>query len=294
MSVLAAVSAFATLAGCAADDEREPPPPPEYRSTHYRIDRIELPQSSQEAFDAGLDLDGDGEADNAGGNALAVLQTLIETAGEELPLSVQAGLDGGRVDWIVEIGRDTILPERAAAALHAAADSDRDFSYEIADGVGLVGDGRDQGDAVVTHAGHGRVPASFLADVNGDWPVTWVNGIAVALAVHELAGGELEGRIGFATRGDFAPVVAGPLAEFMTERLQAGTLVYAADMDADRDGVITEEEFLASPLAQALLGPDVDLLDEDSDPATFAPGQDGALDSMSAGFRVHATAIDVE
>lgn len=298
MSALAAIGAFATLlpalAGCAADDEPEPPVPPDYRSTYYRIDRIEVPQSSEEAEAAGLDLDGDGQADNAGGNALAVFQALIETAGEELPRSVQTGLDAGRVDWIIEIGRDTVLPGRAAAALHRAAAGDRDGSYQIGDGVALVGDGRDDGDLLRTDSGDGVVPAAFLADVIGDWPVTWVNGIAVAVALRAPSDGELEGRIAFATRGDFAPVVAGPLAAFMTERLQAGTLEYAADMDADDDGVISEEEFLASDLTQALLGPDVDLLDEDSDPPAFDPGQDGAIDSMSAGFRVHATAVDLE
>lgn len=283
MSALLAIGAFAALAGCAADDDPEPDVPPDYRSTYYRIDRIELPQSSAEADEAALDLDGDGEVDNAGGNALAVFQVLIETAGERLPISVQDGLDSGRVDWIIEIGRDTVIPGRAAAALHRAADADRDARYEIADGVELVGDGRDDGDRFRTRAGRGVVPAAFLADVIGDWPVTWVNGVAVALEMRSPPGGELAGRIAFATRRDFGPVVAGPLAAFMTERLQAGTLVYAADMDTDGDLVITEEEFLASPLTRSLLGPDLDLVDDD-----------GALDSMSAGFRVHATAVDLE
>jgi hypothetical protein len=282
MSALLAIGAFAALAGCAADDDPEPDVPPDYRSTYYRIDRIELPQSSAEADEAALDLDGDGEVDNAGGNALAVFQVLIETAGEQLPVSVQDGLDSGRVDWIIEIGRDDIIPGRAAAALHRAADADGDARYEIDDGVELVGNGRDDGDRLRTRAGRGVVPAAFLADVIGDWPVTWVNGVALALEMR-ASGAELAGRIAFATRRDFGPVVAGPLAAFMTERLQAGTLVYAADMDTDGDLVITEEEFLASPLTQALLGPDLDLVDDD-----------GALDSMSAGFRVHATAVDVE
>jgi hypothetical protein len=284
MSALAAIVGFATLAvlaGCETEDE--PAPPPDYRSTYYRIDRIDLPQTTEEALDASLDLDGDGSTDNAGGNALVVLQSVIETAGERLPLTVQAGLDGGRVDWIVEIGRDTVVPGRAAAALHAGADSDQDGVYEIADGLALAGHGSEDGDAVRTGAGRGRVPASFLADVIGDWPVTWVNGIALAVSLRQPSTDEVEGLIGFATRGDFGPVVAGPLAELMTERLQAGTLVLAADMDADHDGIITEEEFLDSPLSQALLGPDVDLLDDD-----------GSVDSMSAGFRVHASAVDVE
>ena len=283
MSALLAIGAFAALAGCAADDDPEQEVPPDYRSTWYRIDRIELPQSSAEADEAALDLDGDGEVDNAGGNALAVFQVVIETAGEQLPLSVQDGLDGGRVDWLIEIGRDTVLPGRAAAALHRAADADRDARYEIDDGVELVGDGRDDGDRLRTRAGRGVVPAAFLADVIGDWPVTWVNGVSLALEMRAPSGGELDGRIAFATRRDFGPVVAGPLAAFMTERLQAGTLVYAADMDTDGDLVITEEEFLASPLTQVLLQPDLDLLDDD-----------GALDSMSAGFRVHATTVDLE
>ena len=285
MSALAAfgcLAALATLGGCALDDEGEPPVPPEYRSTYYRIDRIDLPQGAQDADAAALDLDDDGEVDNVGGNALASFQAVIETAGERLPLAVDAGLDGGRVDWILEVGHDSVLPGRAAAALHAAADSDRDLLYEITDGIALVGDGRQDGDLLRTRAGDGRIPASFLADVNGDWPVTWVNGIAVALAMREQPGGELEGRLGFATRGDFGPVIAGPLAEFMTERLQAGTLVYAAEMDADRDGIITEEEFLADELTRILLNPDLDL------------DHDGGFESMSAGFRVHATPVDVE
>jgi hypothetical protein len=295
VSALATLARFATLglpAGCAAQDDE--PPPPEYRSTYYRIDRIDVPQTTDEALDAGLDLNGDGTRDNAGGNALAGLQSLIETAGDRLPGSIQAGLDSGRVDWIIEIGRDTVMPGRAAAAMHAAADSDQDGVYEIADGLALGGHGREDGDLVRTDSGRGRLPASFLADVIGDWPVTWVNGIAVGVSMVERSGDGVEGRIGFATRGDFAPVVAGPLAEFMTERLQAGTLVYAADMDADHDGIISEEEFLASPLTQALLGPDLDLLDEDVDPPVLDPDRDGSIDSMSVGFRVHATAVDVE
>lgn len=287
MSALAAISGFAALAalasGCALDHEEDPPVPPDYTSAWYRIDRIELPQGAEEADAAGLDLDGDETPDNVGGNALASFQAVIETAGERLPASVEAGLAGGRVDWIVEIGRDRVLPGRAAAALHTGSDDDGDGRYQIADGIGLVGGGSQDGDQVRTSGGDGRIPASFLADVNGDWPVTWVNGFAVGLAVRERSGGdELEGRIGFATRGDFGPVIAGPLAEFMTERLQAGTLVYAADMDSDRDGIISEEEFLADPLTQILLDPDLDIDD------------DGAIESMSAGFRVHAVAIDLE
>lgn len=294
MSALPAIAWFATLAGCAIEDESGPPVPPEYRSTYYRIDRIELPQSAEESARAALDLDGDGAVDNVGGNALASFQAAIETAGEALPLAVQTGLDGGRVDWIIEVGKDTVLSGRAAAALHTGADSDGDGVYQIIDGVALVGDGRADGDLVRTHAGDGVIPASFLADAIGDWPVVWVTGIGVALAVRAPLDGELEGRIGFATRADFAPVIAGPLAAFMTERLQAGTLVWAADMDADRDGVITEEEFLASPITKALLNPDLDLLDEDRDPPAFDPDQDGVIDSMSAGFRIHAVAVDLE
>jgi hypothetical protein len=294
MSALPAIAWFATLAGCGLEDESEPPVPPEYRSTYYRIDRIDVPQSYEEAMAAAFDLDGDGASENAGGNALASFQAAIETAGEELPLAVQAGLDGGRVDWIIEVGKDTVLPGRAAAALHTGADSDGDGVYQITDGVALLGAGRADGDVVRTHAGDGVVPASFLADAIGDWPVVWVTCIAVGLSVRAPSDGELDGRIGFATRADFAPVIAGPLAAFMTERLQAGTLVWAADMDTDRDGIITEEEFLASSLTQLLLHPDLDLLNEDSDPPTFDPDQDGVIDSMSAGFRIHAVAVDLE
>ena len=286
MSAPAALGWFAALAalvgGCALDHEEEPPVPPDYQSAWYRIDRIDLPQGADEADAAALDLDGDDTPDNVGGNALASFQAVIETAGERLPVSVDEGLAGGRVDWIIEVGRDTVLPGRAAAALHAGSDDDGDGRYQIVDGIELVGDGSQDGDLVRTVGGDGRIPASFLADVNGDWPVTWVNGIAVALAMREQPGGELEGRLAFATRGDFGPVIAGPLAEFMTERLQAGTLVYAAEMDADRDGVITEEEFLADELTRILLNPDLDLDD------------DGGFESMSAGFRVHATPVDVD
>ncbi|HEU5058016.1 MAG TPA: hypothetical protein VFU21_15905 [Kofleriaceae bacterium] len=285
MSALAAFGRFAALAavaGCAMDGEADSPPP-DYTSSYFRIDRIDLPQDAADAADAALDLDRDGSPDNMGGNALASLQATIETAGEELPRSVAAGLDGGRVHWIIEIGRDSVVPGRTAAALHAADDSDGDLVYEIADGIALTGDGRDNDGAVRTWGGAGRVPASFLADVQGDWPVTWVNGIAVGLAVSQPSDEELAGRLGFATRGDFAPVIAGPLAAFMTERLQAGTLVYAADMDTDGDGVITPEELLASPLTRALLAPDLDLLEDDE-----------VADSLSACFHIHATAVSLE
>jgi hypothetical protein len=286
MSARAALGWFAALAalagGCALDHEEEPPVPPDYRSSWYRIDRIDLPKGADEADAAALDLDGDDTPDNVGGNALASFQAVIETAGERLPVSVDEGLAGGRVDWIIEVGRDIVLPGRAAAALHSGSDDDGDGRYQMVDGIELVGDGSQDGDLVRTSGGDGRIPASFLADVNGDWPVTWVNGFAVGLVMRERSAGELEGRIGFATRGDFGPVIAGPLAEFMTERLQAGTLVYAADMDADQDGIISEEEFLADPLTQILLNPDLDLDD------------DGAIESMSAGFRVHATEVVLE
>lgn len=271
---LAAFIAIAITAGACdpqpGDDAAgaDPAPPPE--AELYRIDRLEVPASYQELEQAGLDIDGDGAADDAAGGILVVLMQQFGSARTQLPESIARRLDADppEVDWLLELDRDPDTGEVVSVELRRGADKGGGGRYEVPD---LLG------------AGPSQAPASLLGDVLGTSEVTWLDATPVVARVVRDTDGGVTGRIGFGLSPDRAArAVAVPMARFLTDRLEAGALVYSADMDADGDGVITPDEFLRFDLTRSLFAPDLDL-----DPAV------SGNDTLSAGFRIHATPVGI-
>ncbi len=215
----------------------------------YRIHEVTLPRTFDDVRRVAFDLDRNGTLDNAAGTTLMSFFMNFDGAGDELASLINQALAEERVSWYMAVRRD------------AAADR--------AEVMAVYGADADAGDAV---------PGTLFSDVIGDWPVTWMatTGIAGEVAVD---GASLSGRLGFALPRSALVQLAEPMARWFTEELAAGELEMTALMDADEDGVITVDEFLAHELVAQLLAPDVDLV-----------GADRQLDSWSAAFDVRGVA----
>ena len=274
LTLVASIAIAITATACdppPADDAAggvAPAPEPEL----YRIDRIDVPTTYQELDQAGLDIDGDGFPDDAAGSILVVLMQHFDSARTQLPDSIARRLGGPSTDvnWLLELDRDPETGEVASVALRRGHDTDGDGRYQVPD----LLSGRPS-----------TVPATLLGDVLGTSDISWLDATAVAARVTrdtDGAGG-VSGRIGFGLAPDRAAwAVAKPMARFLTERLQADALVYSATMDADSDGIITPDEFLHFSLIASLFAPDVDL------------NPDPGNDTLSAGFRIHASPVGLE
>jgi len=243
---LALAGALALGGGCATADSGDG------EEAHvYRIHEIVLPQSFEDVRRVAFDLDGDGRLDNAAGATLMSFFMNFDGSAEALATLANQALADRRVDWFVELDRDPHEGPAQVISIRGAIDAD---SIDA-------------------------LPATLLADVVGDWPVTWIEASTVAGEV-AIEGGWLKGRIGFALPADALPVVVEPMARYFTDKLQAGELEMSALMDADRDGTITSEEFLDFELVKTMLQPDVDVL-----------GDDNLLESWSGALGVVARPI---
>jgi hypothetical protein len=240
--LLGVVGAVAVATGCASGG-----PSTEGETAEiYRIHEVAIPTSFEQVRAMSFDLDGDGRRDNAAGTTLMSLFSNFSDAADTLPANINAALTDGGVTWYLALDRD----EETGATL-----------------VSLFGD-QMVGDAA---------PGTLFADMNGDWPVTWVPARGTMGDLNIAADGMLTGNVGFAMPAESAATLAAPMAQYFTERLQEGSLKMTAQMDVNRDGVISTDEFMAWDLVAALLEPDVDLA-----------GDDGVPDNWSVGFGVRA------
>jgi hypothetical protein len=202
-----------TLAGCAVSSDDTSPPPPTSSITARRIDRIELPR-----WEAGADLDDDGDIDNRAAMLLSAVFRSYEDAAEQWRAAVEARLT--ELDWTIETriddGRVALADDVVGLPLGALAD--------------LAGVGVDAGwiDAV-----DARVTARFEPD----------GGVDLV-----LAGALPDG---------YAPVVAEAFLPFINSKLAEGDTVWGAQADANDDGALTTDELLGDRLFQALLAPDL-------------------------------------
>lgn len=215
----------------------------------YRIHELTLPHTFDDVRRVAFDLDQNGSLDNAAGTTLMSFFTNFDGAAAVLPELVNQALSDGRVSWYIAV--------------------DHDRRSGRAQVISVYGSDAESGDSV---------PGTLLADVIGDWPVTWMSttGIAAEVAVD---GASLSGRLGFALPKSALVALAEPMARYFTEQLQAGELEMTALMDVNQDGVITVEEFLDHELVAQLLAPDVDLIGADRQP-----------DSWSAAFDIRGVA----
>lgn len=190
---------------------------------YYRIDRVDLPERAGEGAKYGLDLDGDGQYDNAIGNVLgAIVSANPDIAPLGAKVTARVTTD---VTWLVVV---------------TSCDDGQHVSLGESGG----------GDAV---------PVSILVDPLGDYaPVAWARADLVETRL-AIADQTADGEVGFALpMPDAARAIAAPFARYLSKELAAGTSPIAASLDTNHDGVISLDELLASDLGQTLLRPDLD------------------------------------
>lgn len=177
----------------------------------YQIDHVHFPTSFAEVAAQGLDLDGDGRADNALGSLTYAVSALNPDVGD-LDAKAAARL-AGETTWRLEV--------RAC-----------DDGQHLA-----IGDS----------GGGDAVPITILVDPVGDFtPVAWVRVGRVAGKL-ALTDDSADGVIGFAIPvPDAAHAVLAPMAAYLSAELAAGKSPVAASMDVDHDGAVSVGELQAS------------------------------------------------
>jgi len=273
------------LPACAVQDPDGPPPLPcEAESRYFAIDTIELPRDLDGAV-SGLDLDLDGEPDNAGGFLLSSLFEIYAAEQAEAAWSTQLHkrLDDS-MTWLVEI---TACGDAGAAHVNLHHGVREGGSVRIPDSVpadgeaaprpasGVIDDGR-----VRANDGIGVAPLGALADLIGGADVAWHagHGVAADVTLEEHA---LAGTIGFGFGPPYRMVIGETFLGWLNALLDLGVTSWGLRLDRNDDGLITYEELESDSVFDVLLRPDLDLT------------QDGAKESISFGMAIQATEVTV-
>ena len=256
--------------------------PPACTSTAYRIVDAELASTWGDAVRLGLDLDGDGQADNKLGSLNA---TLTQVYGDWQPeVALRSLLVAGSTAWLARIDRCEASPRLAVAM--AVGVEGGDGVFEVADwGEPAVGDGVDARGGVgvlpIGRIGAGAGPAGVRDD---GWSPE------LGLAVRLQPGGRT------ATIGMGVAVtdeLLAPVASFLSAALARGDSRFADGLDLDRDGRVSVAELRQAPAVRALLAADLDLAVPCDDGECYAPGMDGVDDRISIGLGITLAPVRV-
>ncbi|HTJ41055.1 MAG TPA: hypothetical protein VL463_03140 [Kofleriaceae bacterium] len=185
---------------------------------YFQIDKVHV------AADTGLDLNKDGNPDNALGALIGAVRLANPDIGD-LDAKVNARL-ATDTPWFLIV-----------------SDCDDGQHVEI-------------GDA----GGEDTVPLSILVDERGDFaPVAWVRPVRVKSEL-SFAPDEAGGKLAFILRSaDVAHALLAPTAIWFSKELAAGSSPLAATLDLDKDGVVTVDELLQSDWIHTLTRPDLTL-----------------------------------
>jgi hypothetical protein len=261
-------------------------------SLHYVTDSLKVGSTPSEASANAIDLDGDGFPDNVLGAFLSVISSLFG-----FDAQIAGSLESGDVvilhslhtdslkkdhaaSWQVHLGHpqpDPVLTGGGTFVIDSAAPTSDTLSGPLdrgrfAGGPGVIALrlGLVSGQPPVeVHLGAGRIQAACDADscageLGGGVTTSEVDAViipAMAAAMQAVIDAD----------PSCAPPAPGPCTG------PAGTIV--AIFDANGDHTITAEELKANSLINAILTPDLDLLDADG-----RPGQDGVRESLSLGL----------
>ncbi|MCE9577724.1 MAG: hypothetical protein K8W52_31535 [Deltaproteobacteria bacterium] len=258
----------------------------------YLLDDVQVPRTPQEPAASGLDLDGDDHSENVFAQVLLVLGAF--QPGFDVSSPVRAAVADGRVAWALSI---TTCGDEVRVDLAQASDADGDGRYVLTPvdaipAAGTLVEGR-----VSARDGRGAAPAATLADGLGTFPdAGWTTADALALEV-DVTGDTLTGTLAFAFPiPDARRTLVAPIAAYFSALLQSGGSDWAAATDANHDGVLSVDEFLApgeypKGVMENLFEPDVALY---GPRARYGAVAGRAAAAMSVGLGIHAHVVATE
>lgn len=266
-----------TLAACAADPTPTPDPTPDIKSKQQFV----MSEMSI-VGEPGLDLDDDSRhridnkmaavlsmVDRAFGSPTAQERVDAEMASGALALDVELGWNGGSAEDDVVIAVD--LPGAAAGAPGSTVGRmvGRRFTTELP----------------------GAAPIR-LALLPGFEPVAVrLYGVKIEATLGDdgILRGTLGGAISKSELDDHViPAIHPLVVRFVAAHPAASETEKLLQLfDPNKDRTITREEFQSSPLIQALLSPDIDLVENATLPS-LAYAKDGQNDGLSVGFTFEA------
>ena len=286
----------------------------------FVISELKVPTSANEATQLGLDIDGNGQPDNALGGLLAAL---AGQANLDLNGTVNTQVTSGGIVLLANL-KATALNEATGAGLHVyLGDAETAMPAPCTNpddpetcGQHLMGDGMfdvamDYGAKVVGtivggqfSGGPGNITIELALAEAATVPINLIGAKATG-GVTET--GITSGKLGGALRDDdiheeLIPAVADLIGSLLVTSECDGTPdggCCPADstgeqvltfFDDDGDCAVTVAELEANSLISSTIGnPDLDLFDENDD---FNPRKDGVKDSLSLGIGFTAVSAD--
>lgn len=278
------------------------------RDFWYLMDSVQVPETANEAYVNSIDVDGDGQGDNALGGLLAALD------GEaDLPAAAThtQAVEAGRALTMVGLDEVVLADDGPVPVLVAPGDDldgDPADNFSGAEEFALAplegADGELPGaiESAVLRAGPGTVPV-LLAIAGVPAGVIELRGVGGRIEC--LAGADtlVNGRFGVGLTMEevdtrLVPAMATGIDAIVqrdcpgavcAEGSQGQSL--AMFFDDDTDGAVTEQELRSNSLISSTIGnPDLDLFDGEGQ---FNPRTDGVKDSLSLslGFSAVSAAL---
>lgn len=273
---------------------------------HYIIDTIDIPSTSSEAVELGLDLDGDdqGRVDNAIGQILSVFSS--QGGGYDLDAEQKALIDSGDILHLLEVRATSLTTAlRVGVTLMHGLDTDGDpsdnldgsesFAIDAAKGQGTMYGCVQTGQLDVRR---GTVPIAITFPGLGEPFIVDAVAARIEATVNATSmSGKLAGAV---TEQDVDQKVLPVLAEGLNRVIARDCTDCVCDgfgeivvdlFDDDDDCQVSDEELRNDSLIGALFAPDLDLFDS---AGNYAPNQDGVEDSLSIGVGFTAVGAAVQ
>lgn len=271
----------------------------------YVMDSVRLAETADQAGMVALDLDGDGQPDNALGGLFAALNDHADLG---IAAAQAEAVESGHALTLIRledafVDEDAVVPVRVSPAIDLDGDPSDNFSGDESFSPAPL-EGTDDLLAGTVAGGHllvgpGAVP--ILLAVPGDpAEVIALVGLGGRIGAELSAGAMQAGRLGAAFTQDevhtrLIPAMAAGIDAIVQRDCpdavcEPGTpgADLAAFFDDDGDGRITVQELEGNSLISSTVGnPDLDLFD---DSGRFNPRVDGVKDSLSFGFGFTAVA----
>jgi hypothetical protein len=242
----------------------------------FAIDSIAVPRTQDQVTQLADDLDGDGTPDNQIGLVGSTLVVLTDAT-----MNAQDMVDSGALASFVEIQADDVVDDPAVGVSWFGAHGD----VATVAGGAFVGGVFASNRSRTTHA-PGAAVARLPMFENADPLALPMAGVEIDLTPDGAGGYDAVVHGAVATDDARGAGFAGLVQMFEANPVKHS--LFERGLDADRDGVLTLDEFDADPLIASFLAPDVQMFDDH----VYAPTPNGAPDSLSVGFGAHLVPCD--